>query len=120
MKTRGFSLVELLTVIVVLVILASLTTLFISNWRDSAAETEVKNDLVNAVSAVESYSNYNSGYPANQASFDSLYTNTKTVDLDYTRRLDGSFCINAASNVRTGIVWNVDSSVSKSPRSGSC
>lgn len=120
MKTRGFSIIELLTVIVVIVILATLTTFFVSNWRDSAAETEVKNDLINAVTAVETYSNYNSSYPANQTGFDNLYTNTETVDLNYTRRANGSFCINATSNVRTSIVWNVDSSVGKSPRSGSC
>lgn len=120
MKRSGFSLVELLVVIVVLALLATLTTFFISGWRDSAAETEVKNDLMHAVSVLESYNNYNSSYPANQAAFDSMYQNTESVDMNYTRRVNGSFCLNAASSVRTSVAWYVDSAVGTTARSGSC
>lgn len=120
MKTRGFSLVELLVVIIVLVMLATLTTFFVSNWRNDTAETEVKNDLNHAVSSVETYNNYNSFYPPSQAVFNSLYSNTETVNLTYTRRFNGSFCINAVSTVRPAVAWYVDSSEGKSPRAGSC
>lgn len=120
MKSRGFSLVELLVVIVVLVLLATMTGFLVSNWRDNTATNEVKSDLTNAVTAVESYNNYNSFYPPSQTVFSGLYTNSESVDLTYARRFNGSFCINAVSNIRTSVAWHVDSAVGKSPRLGSC
>lgn len=120
MKKHGFSLVEMVVVIVVIAMLAAMTVFFVSNWRSEAAETEVKSDLSNAAAALENYKNFNSSYPANQAAFASLYNNSDSVTLTYQRRANGTYCVNATNKVRTAVRWNIDSNVSKTPRVGTC
>lgn len=109
-----------MVVIVIIAMLAAMIVFFVSNWRSEAAETEVKNDLASAAAAVEDYRNFNSAYPTNQAAFANLYRNSDSVTLTYLRRANGTYCINATNKVRTGVRWNIDSSVSKTPRSGTC
>lgn len=120
MKRLGFSLVEMVVVVVVIAVLAAVTVFFVSNWRSEAAETEVKSDLTNAANVLEDYKNFNSVYPANQAAFNNLYNNTDTVTLNYTRRANGTYCINGSSTERTNVRWYIDSNVSKSPNAGTC
>lgn len=117
-QSSGFTIVELGVVIAVLAILATIAYFAIGDWRSRTATNEVKSDLQNAATALDSYRNFNTGYPSSLT--DSLFKPTPTVVLDYTLRGDGSYCLNATSNVRTSVAWYIDSSANKQPLEGSC
>ncbi len=116
--TSGFTIVEVIVIISVLAILVGITYFFVGDWRSRAATNEVKSDLNGAASALENVRNFGSGYPA--ALTDDIFKSTNTVTLDYTRRGDGSYCLNATSQVRTNVKWYVDSRTDKQPASGTC
>jgi prepilin-type N-terminal cleavage/methylation domain-containing protein len=63
-SSRAFTIVELVLVIVVIGILAGITTIAWSGWRQNAAKSEVKSDLLTVASAMESAKNFGSGYPS--------------------------------------------------------
>ena len=58
---RGFTLVELITVMVILGILAGIAIPLFLNQRSTAFETQVKSDLHNAAIAEESYALHHDG-----------------------------------------------------------
>lgn len=57
-RTNGFTVAELLVVIVVIGILASVTIVGYSNWKRSAITAKLKNDINNAVVAIENARNF--------------------------------------------------------------
>lgn len=60
----GFTLVELMVVVAVIIILVSITVIGYGAWRTQSAESAVKSDLNSLASGMESYRNWNDGYPA--------------------------------------------------------
>lgn len=60
---RGFTLVELLIVVAVIVILLGITIAAYSEWRQDTAETTMKNDLLSLASAMNNARNFSDGYP---------------------------------------------------------
>ncbi len=116
---RGFTIVELVVVIAVIAILASISYFTVTNWRQDAAETQVKNELSQATTALANHRNFSNSYPTT-ANFVSVYSPGADVSLSYTLRADGSYCLNGESQVRTSITFNVDSRVGDSSRSGTC
>ncbi|MEP6710487.1 MAG: prepilin-type N-terminal cleavage/methylation domain-containing protein, partial [Candidatus Saccharibacteria bacterium] len=86
-KPTGFTIVELLVVIVVIGILLGLTIVGYAGWRARTAKKEVQSDLKGALSAMESARNFGAGYPV-QASppvaFSiSTFDESTNVDLTY-------------------------------------
>lgn len=88
MKRNGFTIVEVIIVVVVIGILASIVALGWTSWQYRTASNAVKSDLQLAASSMQSYLNFNDYYPPN---FDgtgfvsssnvsvSLFTNTQTT-----------------------------------------
>jgi|GEM_PF-1656307 len=62
-RLNAFTIVELVVVIVVIGILATIIFVSYGSWRKSVAETQIKSDLQGAVTAMENYRNFSSGYP---------------------------------------------------------
>src|SRR5437763_8129021 len=58
---RGFTLVELITVMVILGLLAGIAIPLFLNQRSTAFETQIKSDLHNAATAEESYALHHDG-----------------------------------------------------------
>lgn len=112
----GVTVVELLVVIVIIVLLATLTVFSISAWRERTAETEVKNDLLNAAAAMEDYKNFNSGYPA---TLPSSFTAGKNVTVTLASSTPTTYCIQAQSTVITTVVYNIKSD-DPTPRTTAC
>lgn len=88
MKQSGFTIVEVIIVVVVIGILASITSIGVTSWQHRTSTAAVKSDLQLVSSSMQSYLNFNNYYPPN---FDgtgfvssnkvavSLYTNTGTT-----------------------------------------
>lgn len=125
---RGFTLVELLVVIVVIGILLTVSFFGYQMWRTSAAEAEVKNDLGGAMTAMESAKNWGNSYPtfSNGATFDTgapaaLFRQSEHVQMVYRRYASGQFCLQATSIPRPAVVMHVGSDPAyASVTSGAC
>ena len=88
---RGFTIVELVVVIVVIGILASITTFAYRGWRQDNANTAVTTDLQAAAHAMDQYRNFNDVYPTT-AQLKSTYKGKATVTV---KALDSgkNFCL---------------------------
>ena len=79
-KQRGFTIVELLVVIVVIAILVALTLPNLFGLQRRARDDTRKNDLKNVQQALETYFNDNNNYPADLSALSPQYINTVPND----------------------------------------
>lgn len=94
-KNHGFTLVELLSVIVVLGIISGITTLSFGSWRRSLAQKEVSTEISSLQSTLKNYRNFNTSYPTDLTN---LYTAGKNVNIYYSQNSGGNgFCANITS-----------------------
>lgn len=103
----GFTLTELIVVIIVIGILASISTVSYVGWRESMIDTQLKNDLSAAVSAMENERNFSTtGYSTSLPdSFRSSEDVTVTLEPNSTTT---TFCIKAVSKTDVTKVLYVD------------
>ena len=92
-RYRGFTIVELMVVIIIIVILAGITTVSYSTWRETSAETQIKSDLHNAATALESARTDGAAYPT---SLPSSFTASEPVTITLTRTAT-DFCLQGTS-----------------------
>ena len=62
-QRNGFTIVEILVVIVVISILATISIVSYGAWKKSTAVAQVKSDLNGVASATESARTFGNGYP---------------------------------------------------------
>ena len=117
----GFTIIELLIVVTIIVALAAISVFSFSIWRERTAITEVKNELINGSSALKQEINFNGAYPALNADFQTLYPASTNVTMLYTLRGGGaSYCLRATSTAVATVVYYVDSAVSPTPTTTAC
>jgi len=114
---QAFTIVELVIVITVIGILASISVVGYGSWRTSIAQSEVKNDLKGITAAMESARNFGSGYPTTLPSSFAASTN---VTLTYASGDTTKYCINGVSKVNSAVKFYVDSTTGKEPKTGAC
>ncbi len=91
----GFTLTELIVVIIVIGILASISTVSYVGWRESMIDTQLKNDLSAAVSAMENERNFSTtGY---STSLPDSFRSSEDVTVTLEASDKTSFCIKAIS-----------------------
>jgi prepilin-type N-terminal cleavage/methylation domain-containing protein len=114
---KGFTLVELFVVIAVLSILITVAIFFIGDWRAKVAQTEVKNGLLNAASAMEDARNFGTGYPA---TIPGTYTTAPSpnVSVQLMSSTATTFCINGWGTSRTDVRFYITQQAS--PTAGNC
>lgn len=115
---NGFTLVEVMVIITIIGILASLTIYGIGSWRKKASETEVKNALVSLSNIMENERNFNNGYPTSLPS--SYRYNTTSLTVTYKSGGDVTrYCADGISNNDSSVVYMIKSP-SKEPQAGTC
>lgn len=89
---NGFTIVELLIVVVVIAILASLTIVSYNGISKRAIESSLKTDLTNTSKKIENAKTLNGSYPSSQSNADIAQSGTNSVT--YIPRTNG-YCITA-------------------------
>ena len=116
LKSSGFTIVELLVVIVVIGILAAITIVSYTVVRDQARENSLKTDLRSSVSTLIKYKSENGGFPS---SFNTATATNSSGDTDYWYTYDSTtrtFCLEATAFDRTFYATSTNSE----PTEGTC
>lgn len=120
LRGNGFTIIELIVVIVAIAVLASMSVFGYSSWRLRTARTEVKNELMNASLALQQNVNLTNTYPASN-SLASIYTPRAAVSLTYTLRTGGeSYCLIGQSMKISSVTYYVDSTKGNEPITTVC
>jgi prepilin-type N-terminal cleavage/methylation domain-containing protein len=94
-KESGFTLIEILVVILIIGILASIAVPVFLNQRKKSVEAGMKSDLKNAASAMEQEMTQNGGkYPSSIPIYDKQSANNQ-IFLDSTKSSANSYCLQA-------------------------
>lgn len=119
-KRSGFTLVEMVIVVVVIGILVSIVILSFGAWRDRTGRTELEAELRSASSAIKNYQNFNNAYPTSLSVIP--YSGSSNVTLTYTLRPGGaSYCLNALSKTAPSLPrMYINSTTGIAPTATSC
>lgn len=91
---RGFTIVELVVVIVVIGVLSAVVSIGYGAWRDSVIKDTVKSDLNSAAAAMEHERTWNNAYPE---TLPSSFTPSEGVTVAGGRTDDKKYCLYAFS-----------------------
>ncbi len=116
MSFEGFTIIELLAVIITIAILANITLIAYGDWRTRAETNAVKSDLMSAATAMSDELKFNGAYPT---SLSSNYTQGSDTLITWASGSASSFCLNGVSMVRTSIKYYINDSMSQ-PAVGAC
>ena len=106
----GFSLIEILVVIVIIGILATIAIPQFSNQRKRGFEATIQSDLKNAASAEEAYYAQHQIYKAGALSSSTLSGFNKSAPITISSEVGtDTFMLSATHSNCPGITWNYDS-----------
>jgi len=118
MKHKGFTVVELIIVIVVIGILAGISVVGYGTWRERTAKTEVISDLKNAALAMNNYQNFNNNYPI--SGMPEGYKASPGVNIQRVGN-QSTYCIAGVSRSYPSIKYFVNSNTkNQAPQVGDC
>ena len=105
-KTHGFTIVELIVIILVIGILATIGIVSYGSWKTSTTTTQLKSDLNGVAAAMENARNFGNSYPS---SFPNTFRPTNDTVLQFATASVGSYCVNAYSTKSTNLLMSYDS-----------
>ena len=106
---KGFTIVELTVVIVVIGILAGIAVIGYGSWRQSLAIKAVKSDLEIVKTSMASASNFEeTGFPT---SVPSSFTPGDNVEVTYISGDAAKYCIEGKSKTIDTILWHVEGKI---------
>ena len=116
---KGFTIVELIVVIAVIGILATISILGYGGWRSTTISNQVKSDLNAVAAAMENYRTFNNGYPTSLPSTVKPSGNdTITLSADSTTI---NYCVDGVSTDSPSATYYVASETkSQGALSGTC
>lgn len=102
MKRFGFTIVELIVVIVAIGILAGVVVIGYGSWQKSLVEDKLKSDLNGAASAMEDSRNFNNDYPD---TLPSSFVPSEGVTMSM-KSGGGTYCIEAKDSENPEIIFS--------------
>jgi len=115
----AFTIVELIVVIAVIAILAAITIVSYGAWRAQTATSAIKSDLTNVASAMESFRNFNGGYPTALSQLE--FSASDNVSLLLTVPGPDVFCIDGSSSINASVHYYIDNNTrTQGATEGSC
>lgn len=104
---KGFTVVELIVVVVTIAALATLTVFAIGSWRTRTAQSEVKHALASAATALDAHKTFNNGYPVGTPpTMPVSYKPTSGAPITYISGTATTYCIRANSaSVATVVMY---------------
>jgi len=119
-KSRGFTIIELIVVIVIIGILSAIVIVSYSGIRTRAAAATLKSDIEKASIQLEKYRADHGAYPATEALANDGAGLSKSSGTTYQYALDGSYyCISASSTSAGSTIYHT-TSTSGTAESGEC
>lgn len=118
---QGFTVVELVIVITVIAILATISVVGYGAWQTRAAANVLQTDLTNAAAQLQSDLSWSNQYPisAAVANDNKGLPKSERTTYRYTRSLPTSYCLSAFSS-RKGVPAFRVTSTDSTPREGAC
>lgn len=115
-QSRGFTIVELGLVIMVLGILFAISVVGYGNWRERTAKTSVTSDLKQAAVAMNSGRNFGEGYPL---ALPTSFSPNDQVTVAYRWGNATNFCLEGVSTSVTSVQYHISPSDGE-PVAGPC
>ncbi|HET8883924.1 MAG TPA: type II secretion system protein [Candidatus Saccharimonadales bacterium] len=112
----GFTIVELVVVIAVIGILATIVIASYGAWREKVATSLVKNDLHAAAAAMQGARNFNDTYPL---SIPSTFEATENVQVTYMSGNAYGYCVQATSTEESSVQFYIEETNTE-PQPGTC
>ncbi len=117
LKSRGFTIVEILVVITVVGVVAGISVVSYGAWRKDIATDQVISELNGVSGAMENARNFGSTYPT---AIPTTFKPTEGVTLTYSGGDGKTYCIQGVSKSNPSIVYHYDVSEKKEPQVGAC
>lgn len=102
----GFTIIELIIVIMVMGILSSIAFVSYNGWKQSTTVAQLKSDLNGVAAAMENARNFSDSYPS---SFPNTFRPTNGTVLQFAIASAGNYCVNAYSTESTNLLMSYDS-----------
>jgi len=115
-KNKAFTIVELLIVVAILGILASLTIVAYGSWQNRVAKAEVESTLKMAGAAMDTERNFKNAYPT---ALPTTYKAATGVTVTYASGDNTAYCLTAVSKKNASIVMHI-ASTDQTPQEGAC
>jgi len=122
---NGFTLIELMVVVLIIAVLAAIAIPVLMVQRERAWSVQVKSTIRNAATAQESFAGGNGGLYSNTVADlidEGLRFSATEIDFDAVDIISTgptSYCMQASSAHLASIVWHHDSDIGK-PAEGPC
>ena len=114
-RYKGFTVVELLIIICVIAVLATITIFAFGSWRSRTATTEVKSALTSLSTSLKNEMVFNSAYPS---TVPSTYQSSTGVTISYSSTAT-TYCASGTSTAVPSVVWYI-TNASTTPTKTSC
>lgn len=115
---KGFTVVELLVVVAIIVVLTAILIFAFGNWRQRTADTEVKSALTHLAASLKNHLNFNNVYPTTAQGVPSTYQPSDGVTINYSGTTT-TYCASGTSTADTSVVWYI-SNTNQVPSKTAC
>lgn len=109
LRVKGFTVVELLVVVAVIVTLTAILIFSFGGWRQRTADTEVKTALNSLASSLKNERNFSNAYPTTAQGVPATYKPSAGVTIGYTGTAS-TYCASGTSTAVSTVVWYISSS----------